>query len=173
MTSQVMVGRPGGPYRRRMTLLEDRPASRAAGAGPLLRTWRQQRRLSQLDLACLAEVSTRHLSCVETGRAQPSRRFLLHLAEQLEVPLRERNDLLVAAGYAPVFRRTDLDAPEMAPVRRALDLVLGHHEPFPAIVLDRHWRLLRANAGLGLLLDGVDAALLGPGRERAAAEPAP
>lgn len=142
-----------------MTLLEDRAT---AGAGPLLRTWRQRRRLSQLELACLAEVSTRHLSCVETGRAQPSRRFLLHLAEHLDVPLRERNDLLVAAGYAPVFGRTDLDAPEMAPVRRALELVLGHHEPFPALAADRHWQLVRANAGVALLLDGVDPSLLGP-----------
>jgi transcriptional regulator with XRE-family HTH domain len=141
-----------------MTLLEDRPGVR--GAGPLLRQWRQRRRLSQLDLACLADVSTRHLSCVETGRASPSRAFLLHVAEHLDVPLRERNELLVAAGFAPVYGSTPLEAPEMAPVRAALDLVLGHHEPFPALVVDRHWDLVRANEGSGLLLDGVAPWLL-------------
>lgn len=141
-----------------MSLAADRPAR--AGAGSLLREWRQRRRLSQLDLACAADVSTRHLSYVETGRSRPSRQFLLHVAEHLDVPLRGRNDLLVAAGYAPLFGETDLDAPEMAPVRAALDLVLGHHEPFPALVVDRVWRLVRANAGSSLLLDGVDPALL-------------
>ena len=133
-----------------------------AGAGPLLREWRTRRRMSQLDLACLAEVSTRHLSCVETGRARPSREFLLHVADHLDVPLRGRNELLVAGGYAPVYGETDLDAPEMAAVRDALDLVLAHHEPFPAIVVDRRWDLVTANAGLALLLDGVDPALLAP-----------
>jgi len=137
---------------------------RAAGVevGPLLRRWRTQRRLSQLDLANEADVSTRHLSCVETGRARPSRAFLLHLAEHLDVPLRARNELLVAAGFAPVYGHTDLDAPELAAVRQALDLVLGHHEPFPALVVDRHWNLVRANAGLALLLHDVDPALLEP-----------
>lgn len=105
-------------------------------------------------------MSTRHLSCVETGRARPSRAFLLRLAEHLDVPLRARNELLVAAGYAPVYGQTDLEAPEMAPVREALDLVLTHAEPYPALVVDRHWHLVRANAGLGLLLCGVDPALL-------------
>ncbi len=145
-----------------MTLAPDRAATRdgAVGAGPLLRAWRQRRRLSQLDLACAADVSTRHLSYVETGRSRPSRQFLMHVAEHLDVPLRGRNDLLVAAGYAPLYRETDLDDPEMVQVRSALDLVLTHHEPFPALVLDRQWRLVRANAGLGLLLDGIDPALL-------------
>ena len=144
-----------------MTLTSHRPRTRpSSGAGPLLRSWRQRRRLSQLELACEADVSTRHLSYVETGRAQPSRQFLLHVAEHLEVPLRGRNELLVAAGYAPLYGETDLDDPEMAPVRAALDLVLGHHEPFPALVVDRTWRLVRANAGVGLLLEGVDPALL-------------
>ncbi|HWH27395.1 MAG TPA: helix-turn-helix transcriptional regulator [Mycobacteriales bacterium] len=143
-----------------MTLTSERPLRAGSGAGPLLRTWRQRRRLSQLDLACAADVSTRHLSYVETGRARPSRTFLLHVAEHLDVPLRGRNDLLVAAGYAPVFGETDLEAPEMAPVRAALDVVLGHHEPFPAVVVDRQWRLVRANAGVGLLLDLVDPAML-------------
>jgi transcriptional regulator with XRE-family HTH domain len=130
--------------------------------GELLRGWRQHRRLSQLDLANEAEVSTRHLSCVETGRARPSRRFVLHVAEHLDLPLRARNELLVAAGYAPVYGHTDLDAPEMTSVREALDLVLTHAEPFPALVVDRHWNLVRANAGIGLLLHGVAEHLLEP-----------
>lgn len=131
-----------------------------AGVGDLLRAWRRQRRLSQLDLACLADVSTRHLSCVETGRARPSRSFLLHLSEHLDVPLRARNDLLVAGGFRPVYGESDLAAPAMAPVRQALDLVLSHHEPYPALVVDRTWHLVRANAGAGLLLEGLDPALL-------------
>jgi transcriptional regulator with XRE-family HTH domain len=135
-------------------------SGRATGAGPLLRAWRQRRRLSQLDLACLAEVSTRHLSCVETGRARPSRAFLLHLCEHLDVPLRGRNELLVAAGYAPEHTELPLDAPQMAAVHEALALVLRHAEPFPAVVVDRHWDLVRANAGVGLLLDLVDPDLL-------------
>jgi transcriptional regulator with XRE-family HTH domain len=118
--------------------------------------------MSQLALADQAEVSTRHLSCVETGHARPSRAFVLHLAEHLDVPLRGRNELLVAAGFSPEYGHTDLDAPEMGPVRDALDLVLGHAEPYPALVVDRHWNLVRANAGLALLLDGVDPALLVP-----------
>jgi transcriptional regulator with XRE-family HTH domain len=130
--------------------------------GPLLRSWREQRRMSQLALADTAEVSTRHLSCVETGRARPSRAFVLHVAEHLDIPLRGRNELLMAAGYAPEYGHTDLDAPEMAAVRDALDLVLRHAEPYPALVVDRHWDLVRANSGLGLLLDGVDPALLVP-----------
>ena len=134
----------------------------ATGPGPLLREWRRRRRMSQLDLACVADVSTRHLSYVETGRSRPSRQFLLHVAEHLDVPLRGRNDLLVAAGYAPVYGETDLDAPEMAPVREALELVLAHHEPFPAVVVDRTWDLVLGNAGVGLLLDDVDPALLEP-----------
>ena len=136
--------------------------AQASPVGELLRSWRESRRLSQLALADQAEVSTRHLSCVETGRARPSRTFVLHLAEHLDVPLRARNELLVAAGFTPEYGHTDLDAPEMAPVRDALDLVLGHAEPYPALVVDRHWDLVRANAGLALLLDGVDPALLVP-----------
>jgi transcriptional regulator with XRE-family HTH domain len=130
--------------------------------GELLRGWRQHRRLSQLDLANEAEVSTRHLSCVETGRARPSRSFVLHVAEHLDVPLRARNELLVAAGYAPVYGQTDLEAPEMASVRQAMDLVLAHAEPFPALVVDRHWDLVRGNAGLGLMLHAVAPHLLVP-----------
>src|SRR6516164_1267377 len=128
--------------------------------GGLLRQWRQRRRLSQLDLACDAGISTRHLSFVETGRAQPSREMLLHLAEQLDVPLRERNVLLVAAGYAPVFRERSLEDPALAAARTAIDLVLAGHEPFPAIAVDRHWRLVSANKAVGVLLAGVDQDLL-------------
>src|SRR5438105_1138436 len=116
-----------------------------AGVGELLRQWRQRRRLSQLDLAVEAEVSPRHLSFVETGRSAPSRELVLHLAEHLDVPLRDRNTLLLAAGYAPIYRETSLDRAGMAPVRRALDKILAGHEPFPAVVVDRHWNLVSAN----------------------------
>jgi transcriptional regulator with XRE-family HTH domain len=161
MTCEVMAAAHCRVYLSGMTLLADRPAVAATtGAGPLLRAWRQRRRLSQLDLACLADVSTRHLSYVETGRSRPSRGFLLHLAEHLDLPLRGRNDLLVAAGYAPVYGETDLAAPEMGAVRSALDLVLSHHEPFPAIVVDGTWNLVHANNGALLMLDLVDPRLL-------------
>src|SRR5436309_760749 len=116
------------------------------GVGTLLRDWRQRRRLSQLDLAVNADVSARHLSFVETGRSKPSRELILHLAEHLDVPLRERNGLLLAAGYAPLYPETPLAAAEMAPVRDALDKILASHEPFPAIVVDRCWDIVSANA---------------------------
>lgn len=135
----------------------------AQGVGELLRTWRLRRRRSQLDLASEAGVSTRHLSFVETGRARPSRELLLHLAAHLDIPLRERNALLLAAGYAPVYGHRPLDDAAMAPVRAALDVVLRGHEPFPAVVVDRHWDLVAANAAaLGVLAGGVDPALLAP-----------
>jgi transcriptional regulator with XRE-family HTH domain len=131
--------------------------------GGLLRDWRQRRRLSQLDLANEATVSARHLSFVETGRAKPSRELVLHLAEHLDVPLRKRNALLLAAGYAPTYRQTSLDAEEMAPVREALDTILAGHQPFPAIVVNRQWDLVTANASaLGLLTEGVGDHLLAP-----------
>lgn len=131
--------------------------------GELLRDWRQRRRLSQLGLAVEAEVSARHLSFVETGRSRPSRELVLHLAEHLDVPLRERNDLLLAAGYAPVYQESSLDAAEMAPVRAALDKILGGHEPFPAVVVDRHWNIVTANrAALEVITPGVAPALLAP-----------
>jgi transcriptional regulator with XRE-family HTH domain len=130
--------------------------------GELLRDWRQRRRLSQLDLASDAGVSARHLSFVETGRARPSREMVLHLAEQLEVPLRDRNELLLAAGFAPVYARRGLDDPDMGAVRRALDLVLAAYEPFPALVVDRGWHLVAANRGIAPLLEGVDPVLLEP-----------
>ena len=133
-----------------------------APVGPLLRDWRQRRRLSQLDLALEAGVSARHVSFVETGRSRPSPEMVLHLAEHLEVPLRERNRLLLAAGYAPRFGQHDLDDPELQPVRDALQLVLDAHDPFPANVVDRKYELGAANAGLLALLDGVDPELLAP-----------
>jgi transcriptional regulator with XRE-family HTH domain len=133
------------------------------GVGELLRGWRHRRRLSQLDLALGAEVSARHLSFVETGRSKPSRELLLHLAEHLDVPLRDRNALLTAAGYAPVFAETALDDAAMAPVREALDSILRGHEPFPAIIVDQRWDLISANTpALALLSDGVAPHLLDP-----------
>jgi transcriptional regulator with XRE-family HTH domain len=130
--------------------------------GPLLRDWRRRRRLSQLDLALEAGISARHVSFVETGRARPSPEMVLRLAEQLEVPLRDRNGLLLAAGYAPVYEERDLEAPDMEPVRTALELVLRGHEPYPAAVVDRSWELIMGNRGIGLLLEGVDPDLLAP-----------
>ena len=130
--------------------------------GDLLREWRQRRRMSQLDLAMEAEISTRHLSFVETGRAQPSREMLLHLAERLEIPLRERNVLLTSAGYAPVFAERPLDDPALGAARQAIDLVLAGHEPYPALAIDRHWTLVAANNAVNLLLAGVAPALLAP-----------
>src|SRR4051794_2992024 len=130
--------------------------------GLLLRDWRRRRRLSQLDLALDAGVSTRHLSFVETGRARPSAEMVVHLAEQLDVPLRDRNRLLLAAGYAPAYRERALDEPELQPVREALDRVLAAHEPYPAVVVDRGWHLVAANASLTALLEGVAPELLAP-----------
>ncbi|HEX3576238.1 MAG TPA: helix-turn-helix transcriptional regulator [Rhodopila sp.] len=130
--------------------------------GSLLREWRQRRRISQLDLACMGEVSSRHLSFLETGRAQPSREMVLRLAEQLEVPLRDRNTLLTAAGYAPVFRERALDDPGLRPALRAVEAIIQGHMPYPALAVDRHWTLVTANAAMPRLLAGVDAALLAP-----------
>ena len=128
--------------------------------GELLRSWRQRRNLSQLELALGADISSRHVSFVETGRAQPSREMVVRLAGELEVPMRERNALLLAAGYAPIYSERSLDAPEMAPVRQALDRFLRAHEPYPAVVVDRHHNLIAANDACDLLLYGVAADLL-------------
>ena len=130
--------------------------------GALLREWRQRRRLSQLDLASEAEISTRHLSFLETGRALPSRDMVLHLSERLEIPLRERNLLLIAAGYAPVFQERSLADPELQAARAAMDLVLQAHAPNPAIAIDRHWTLVAANRSVAPLIAGVDPELLKP-----------
>jgi transcriptional regulator with XRE-family HTH domain len=120
----------------------------APSAGPLLREWRQRRNLSQLELALRSAVSARHLSFIETGRSRPSREMVLHLADRLDVPLRERNRLLMAAGFAPVFSERGFDEGEMAPIREALERFLVAHEPYPALVVDRHWNVLAANRGV-------------------------
>jgi transcriptional regulator with XRE-family HTH domain len=130
--------------------------------GERLRHWRQHRRLSQLELACNAQISTRHLSFMETGRAAPSRDMVLTLAEELDVPLRERNLLLRAAGFAPVFPERPLSDDIMAPARRAVELVLQGHDPYPALAVDRHWNMVAANLAVGPLLGGVAPALLAP-----------
>ena len=130
--------------------------------GGLLRDWRRRRRLSQLDLALEAQISTRHLSFVETGRATPSAEMVLRLAEHLDVPLRERNELLLAAGYAPAYGSRDLDEPVMDSVRDALERLLAGHEPYPALAVDRHWGMVAANRPVGLLTDGVAGHLLEP-----------
>jgi len=130
--------------------------------GELLRQWRERRRISQLDLSIEADISSRHLSFVETGRSQPSRDMVLRLADTLDVPLRERNHLLLAAGYAPVYGEAALDAPQMAAVRQAIRLVLKAHEPFPAVVVDRGWNLVDANATIDLLTAGAAPQLLEP-----------
>lgn len=132
----------------------------ASTVGDHLRTWRQRRHLSQLDLALEADISTRHLSFMETGRAQPSRDMVLRLAERLEVPLRERNTLLMAAGFAPVFSQRGLDHPALAAARQAVDLILTGHEPFPALAVDRGWNLVAANRAVAPLMAGADPALL-------------
>lgn len=140
-------------YRRTMT---EQPV------GTLLREWRRRRRVSQLRLASDADISARHLSFVETGRARPSADMVVRLAEYLDVPLRERNDLLVAAGHAPQYRETSLDAEELGPVRDSLRLLLTAHEPCPAVVLDRRWNLVLGNRAVPLFLAGVAPHLLEP-----------
>ncbi|HEX9336654.1 MAG TPA: helix-turn-helix transcriptional regulator [Pseudonocardiaceae bacterium] len=130
--------------------------------GVRLRQWRELRRLTQLELSLRTEVSTRHLSFLENGRAAPSREMLLHLAKHLEVPLRERNQLLLAAGYAPMYRETALDAPRMSAVRSAVRRLLTAHEPYPALAVDRRWDLVETNESLGALIEGMAGDLLAP-----------
>lgn len=133
--------------------------------GQLLRQWRMRRHLSQLDLAVEAEISARHISFLETGRAQPSREMTVLLAEVLRIPLRDRNELLMAAGYAPLYRETSLDAPAMAHLQRALDFILQQQEPYPTLALDRHWNVVKVNEGSACIqtyfLDPVAVATLG------------
>ena len=124
--------------------------------GSLLREWRERRRLTQLDLALDAGISARHLSFVETGRSKPGRELLLRVLDQLDVPFRERNELLLAAGHAPAFEERSLADPELEPVRAALDLILSGHEPYPAIVVDRSWNLVAANAPVLALAEGLE-----------------
>jgi transcriptional regulator with XRE-family HTH domain len=136
----------------------------APSAGVLVREWRERRKLTQRGLALQSAVSARHLSFIETGRARPSREMVLHLAERLDVPLRERNRLLLAAGFAPVFGERSLEANEMAPVREALQRFLTAHEPYPALVVDRHWNVVASNRGVAYITRGVAAELLAPPR---------
>lgn len=137
------------------------PAS-APSLGALLREWRRRRHLSQLALALEADVSQRHLSFVESGRAQPSREMVLRLAEHLQMPLRERNRLLLAAGYAPMYAERSLDDPALAAARDAVQRVLAGHEPYPALAVDRHWNLVAANDAVAPMLAGAAPELLAP-----------
>lgn len=134
----------------------------ARHVGEHIKDWRQRRRLSQLELACEAEISTRHLSFVETGRSLPSRDMILHLAEQLEIPVRERNVLLVAAGYAPIFPERALSDPALDAATRAIDIVLEAQKPYPAFAIDRYWTVIRSNAALPELYVGIAEELLKP-----------
>lgn len=131
-------------------------------AGDLLREWRQRRRLSQLDLAIAANVSSRHLSFVETGRSRPTSEMILHLAEHLDVPLRDRNALLLAGGYAPAYPQHGLQEPELKAVQAALKRVLAGHEPYPAVVVNRWWELVDANQGIALFIKDVQPDILEP-----------
>lgn len=134
--------------------------TRTKPAGEVLREWRQRRRMTQLDLALDADISAKHLSFLETGRAQPSREMVLNLAERLEMPLRERNGLLVAAGFAPMFSERPLSDPSLAKAREAVELVLKGHEPYPAVAVDRHWNIVSANRPVGALISVASPALL-------------
>jgi len=152
------MGRATG--RRYPAAMTSTALSSRAGVGDLLRDWRQRRRLSQLELAGEADISTRHLSFIETGRSQPSRSMLLRLAERLDMPLRARNEMLNAAGFAALYTERPLDAPEMSVARRTIDAVLDAHAPFPALAVDRHWTLVASNAAVTALLAGVSAEML-------------
>ena len=132
------------------------------GVGPLLRAWRERRRISQLELALRAGSSARHISFVETGRSRPSEEMVLRLAEQLDVPVRERNALLLAAGYAPHYPETPLDDPALAALRSGVERLIQGYEPYPALVVDATYDVVAANRGILMLLDGVPAALLEP-----------
>ncbi|MFF8828315.1 helix-turn-helix domain-containing protein [Streptomyces sp. NPDC015131] len=132
------------------------------GVGPLLRGWRERRRLSQLELALRADSSARHISFVETGRSRPSEEMVLRLAEHLEVPVRERNALLLAAGYAPRYSETSLDDPSLGTLRAGIEQLLTGYEPYPAVVVDATYTVLAANRGVTLLMDGLPAHLLTP-----------
>ncbi|MEU8919630.1 helix-turn-helix transcriptional regulator [Kitasatospora sp. NPDC048545] len=145
-----------------MTIMAGMGSPTGTGVGPLLRGWRERRQLSQLQLALRADSSARHLSFVENGRSRPSRELVLRLAEQLDVPVRERNTLLLAAGYAPQYPETPLDDPTMDALRGGVERLLAAHDPYPALVLDGGFRVLAANRSLGLLLDGVAPRLLEP-----------
>ena len=161
-----MEGLGAPPYHVSMSASTQHPGparrnpSTPQAFGDHLRHWRQHRRLSQLDLAHEADISTRHLSFVETGRSVPSREMVLRLTERLDIPLRERNALLVAAGYAPMYRERPLADPALDAARQAVELLLKSHEPFPALAVDRHWNLIAANRMVPALMAGAEASLL-------------
>ena len=164
MTWEVMGCGSAKLYDDAMNASTPYPGSSPRGTPPPfgehLRHWRQRRRLSQLELAHEADISTRHLSFVETGRSIPSREMVLRLSARLDIPLRERNALLVAAGYAPMYRERPLGDPALTAARQAVELLLSSHEPYPALALDRHWNLIAANRMLAPLMAGADASLL-------------
>ncbi|WP_245654500.1 helix-turn-helix transcriptional regulator [Streptomyces violens] len=171
MTSEVMDAATGAVRLKAMSaelaeaavpFARDAPPADRPRVGTLLRDWRRRRRLSQLELALRADSSARHLSCVETGRARPSRAMVLRLADHLDVPLRERNSLLLAAGYAPAYRESGLEDDGLRSVRGALDMMLTSHLPYPAVVVDRGWNVVTGNRAMGVLLDGVPPELLAP-----------
>ncbi|WP_331447341.1 helix-turn-helix transcriptional regulator [Streptomyces xanthochromogenes] len=137
-------------------------AALETGVGPMLRGWREQRRISQLELALRAGSSARHISFVETGRSRPSEEMVLRLAEHLDVPVRERNALLLAAGYAPHYAQTPLDDPSMSALREGMERLLRAYDPYPALVVDATYTVVAANRGMGMLLDGVAPHLLAP-----------
>ncbi|MEW2403099.1 helix-turn-helix transcriptional regulator [Streptomyces sp. NPDC046862] len=132
------------------------------GIGPLLRGWREVRKVSQLDLALRAGSSARHISFIETGRSRPSEEMVLRLAEHLEVPVRERNGLLLAAGYAPRYSETPLDDPSMDALRQGMERLIQCYEPYPALIVDATYDVLAANRGMAMFLEGVPASLLTP-----------
>jgi transcriptional regulator with XRE-family HTH domain len=156
------VDYPAGNGRAQDGRYDAAPMENARTFGDQLRQWRQRRHLSQLDLAADVNISTRHLSFVETGRSQPSRAMVLRLAERLNVPYRERNVLLTAAGYAPMYAVRPLSDPALASARAAVDLILSGHEPYPALLVDRHWTMLATNRACSVFLAGVDESLLEP-----------
>ncbi|MEV0320907.1 helix-turn-helix transcriptional regulator [Streptomyces sp. NPDC050658] len=145
-----------------MTTVAPPQANPSSGVGPLLRGWRERRRVSQLELALRADSSARHISFIETGRSRPSEEIVLRLAEHLDVPMRDRNSLLLAAGYAPRFRETPLDDPSMGALRESLERLLNGYEPYPALVVDATYDVVAANRGIVMLLDGVPEHLLAP-----------
>ncbi|MDX2592323.1 MULTISPECIES: helix-turn-helix domain-containing protein [Streptomyces] len=150
-----------------MTIVATGPSVSAAapsdkGVGPLLRSWRERRRISQLELALRADSSARHISFVETGRSRPSEEMVLRLAEHLDVPVRERNALLVAAGYAPRYPETPLDDPALDALRDGVERLIQGYEPYPALVVDAGYTVVAANRGIAMLLEGVDEELLAP-----------
>ncbi|MFF3846300.1 helix-turn-helix domain-containing protein [Streptomyces sp. NPDC002328] len=138
------------------------PGPAGQGVGPLLRAWRERRRVSQLELALRADSSARHISFIETGRSRPSEEMVLRLAEHLDVPVRERNSLLLAAGYAPRFRETPLDDPALDALRTGMERLIRGYEPYPALVVDAMYNVLAANRGITMLLDGLPESLLTP-----------